>query len=428
MKENFLHYIWQNGFFNQQNLKSNQGNSLSIKRTGLLNTDAGPDFTNAQIMIDDILWAGHVEIHKRSSDWYVHGHEKDPAYDNVILHVVYEDNMPVYNSSNTQIPTLELSKYIDKKILKTYNKLIKNKALLPCQNDLGKVDKLLLINFKYRLFTERLEDKYLIIKKLLIETQNDWHQIFYETLLKYIGGSVNKEAFELMGRLLPYRIFIKYKDNLLKLEALLFGVAGLLNDEKTDAYYRLLQNEYRFLKNKHSLNELPSGAVKFHRLRPSNFPTIRLAQFARMYYQTDHLYEKLLSITDKEQAYDVLSASASGYWDTHYNFDKQTKHKKKITGKDFMNLMLINVIIPLKFAYQKHVGIYNSQELIDLIESIPPEKNKIVSIFNKINLPARNALDSQAILQLNKEYCLQTKCLSCDVGHFILKKGLQNEY
>ena len=428
MKEDFLHYIWQNGFFNQQDLKTNQGNSLSIKRRGFLNSDAGPDFTNAQILVDDILWVGHIEIHKYSSDWYAHGHEKDPAYDNVILHVVFEDNMPVYNSNNSQIPTLELSKYIDKNVLKTYNKLLKTKSILPCQNELKKVDKILIINFKYRLFTERLEVKYQIIKKLLVETQNNWHQIFYETLLKYIGGAVNKEAFELMGRLLPYRIFIKYKDNLLKLEALLFGVAGLLNDNKTDAYYRLLQNEYLFLKNKHHLDELPAGVVKFHRLRPSNFPTIRLSQFARMYYQTDHLYEKLLAITDKKQAYDILSATASSYWDTHYNFDKQTKHKKKTTGKDFMNLILINVITPLKFAYQKYIGNYNSEEIIDLVEGIPPEKNKIVSIFNKIKLPAKNALDTQAILQLNNAYCSQNKCLSCDVGHFIIKHGLQNEY
>ena len=428
MKESFLHYIWQNGFFDQKNLRTNQGSVISIKQRGLLNTDAGPDFSDAHIIIDDLLWIGNIEIHKRSSDWYAHGHEKDPAYDNVILHVVYEDNMPVYNSNNSQIPTLELSKYIDKKIIKTYNKLIKNKAILPCQNELGNIDKMLIVNFKYRLFTERLEDKYNIIKKLLIETQNDWHQIFYETLLKYIGGSVNKVAFELMGRLLPHRVFIKYKDNLIKLEALLFGVAGLLNEEKTDEYYLLLQNEFRFLKLKHSLNELPSGAVKFHRLRPSNFPTIRLAQFARMYYQTDHLYEKLLAINSKEQAYDILSATASGYWDTHYNFDKQTKQKKKSTGQDFMNLMLINVIIPLKFAYQKHVGVYNSEKLFDLIESIPPEKNKIVNIFNKINLPARNALDTQAILQLNKAYCFENKCLSCDIGHSILKQGLKNEF
>ncbi len=424
MKESFLHYIWQNGFFDQHDLTTNQSNQLLIRYKGLLNSDAGPDFLNAQILIDDILWAGHVEIHKQASDWYAHGHEKDPAYDNVILHVVYEDNMPVYNSHNQQIPTLELSKYIDKKVLKTYQKLFETQAFLPCQHAIDKIDAFTLTNFKQRLFIERLEDKYQNIKNLLVETKNDWHQIFYQTLLKYTGGSVNKEAFELIGRLLPHKIFIKYKDDLPRLEALLFGVAGLLNDDKNDDYYRTLQKEYRFLKNKHHLDELPPGGIKFHRLRPSNFPTIRLAQFARIYHETAHLFEQLLELNSIEQAVEILSVTASDYWDTHYNFDKITKHKKKATGKDFVNLILINVVIPIKFAYQQHLGDYDNDKLIELIEKLPAEKNKIIKIYRDINLPAKNALDTQAFIQLNKNYCIQNKCLSCDIGHAILKQGL----
>ncbi len=423
MNEKFLHYIWQNGFFEQENLKTNQNNRLLIRYKGLPNTDAGPDFLNAQILIDDILWAGHVEIHKYASDWYAHGHEKDPAYDNVILHVVYEDNMPVYNSHNQQIPTFELSKYIDKKVLKTYRKLFETKSFLPCKQAADKIDPFTLTNFKYRLFIERLEEKYQNIKSILSETRNDWHQIFYQTLLKYTGGPVNKEAFEWLGQLLPHKIFIKYKDDLFKLEALLFGVAGLLNDDKNDDYYRTLQKEYLYLKNKHRLNELPAGSVKFHRLRPPNFPTVRLAQFARLYHQTGHLFEKLLDIKSIDQANEILQVTASSYWDTHYNFDKTTKAKKKTTGKAFVNLILINVVIPLKFAYQQHLGDYDNDTLIDLMENLPAEQNKIVRIYKDMGLPVENALDSQAYLQLHHNYCIQNKCLSCDIGHYLLKQS-----
>ncbi len=424
MKEDFLHYIWQNGFFKHQELFTSNNERLKINKRGMHNTNAGPDFLNAQLYIDDILWAGHIEIHKYASDWYAHGHEKDPAYDNVILHIVYEDNMPVYNSNNVQIPTLELSKFVPKDILKRYNKLIKNKSILRCQNDLHKVDKFTIINYKYRLFIERLEEKHQIVNRLLSQSNNDWQQVFYQTLLKYIGGHVNKDAFELLGQLLPYKIFNKYRDNLLQMEALLFGTAGFLDQNRDDTYYNLLQKEYRFLKDKHQLSQLPEKAVRFHRLRPSNFPTIRLAELAQLYYQNDHLFEKLIQIKQPQEAYDILHATASSYWDTHYNFEKNTKFKKKYIGKDFMDVILINVIVPLKFAYQKHLGQYDPDSIISLIENIKAEKNRIVSIFNKINLKARNALDTQAILQLNQNYCSKNKCLSCDIGHYVLKQGL----
>lgn len=424
MKEDFLHYIWQNGFFRHDHLRTNQSKALTIINKGQHNTNAGPDFLNAQIKIDGILWVGNVEIHKSASDWYAHGHEKDPAYDNIILHIVYEDNMPVYNSNNVQIPTLELSKIVDRDFLKNYNKLIRSKAILRCQNDISAVDKFVLFHFKYRLYLERLEEKYEIIERLLMQTHNNWAQIFYETLLKYIGGSVNAAAFELLARLLPYKVFIKYADSLIQLEALLFGVAGFLNEDRNDAYFQMLKQEYTFLKEKHNLEELPEQNIRFHRLRPSNFPTIRLAQFARIYYQTDRLFDRLIRINTIKDAYEILTATASCYWDTHYNFEKATKFKKKTTGTDFMDIILINVILPLQFAYQKYQGIEDSERIISLIEQIKPEKNKIINIFNKINLPAKNALDSQAILQLNKRYCLANKCLSCAIGHHILKQGL----
>ncbi len=424
MKEEFLHYIWQNGFFDHTNLQTTSNQPIKIINRGLHNTDSGPDFLHAQINIGGLLWAGNVEIHKNASDWYVHGHEKDPAYDNVILHIVYEDDMPVYNVQNIQIPTLELSRFISKKILKNYNKLIKNKTFIRCQNELKNVDSFVLTHYKYRLFIDRLAAKNKYIQQQLALSQNNWKQIFYRTLLKYMGGTVNKDAFELLGQLLPYNIFIKYQTQLIKLEALLFGTAGLLNEDKEDAYYKLLQKEYKFLKAKHQLENLPENAMKFHRLRPSNFPTIRLAQIARLFYQTDHLFEKLMQIEDLSAGYNLLSATASKYWDTHYNFDKITKLKKKTIGQNFMDIIFINTVIPLKFAYQKYLGDTNHDHIISLMEAIKPEKNKIVNTFKRLHLPINNALDSQAVLQLHREYCIKFKCLSCDIGHYIIKQGL----
>ena len=424
MKEDFLHFVWKNSFFDTKNLMTTQGEPVKILNTGMANADAGPDFVNAKILIGDILWAGNVEIHKSSSDWYAHHHEKDPAYDNVVLHVVYEDNMPVYNRNNSQIPTLVLSKYIPKRLLKDYNKLIKNKAILRCQNHIKDVDKYTILQYKYRLFIERLEYKYQIVKNLLLQTDNNWDQVLYETLLKYFGGVVNKDAFELLAGFLPYRVFRKYTAEPFQLEALLFGVSGFLKEDKTDEYYRALKHEFEFLKEKHGLEIMPAQMIKFHRLRPLNFPTIRLAQFAQVCSQTEHLFEKLMQIRKPADAYEIFELEAGAYWDTHYNFDKTTKARKKRLGKNFIDILLINVIVPLKFAYQKYKGEYNETEIIDLIENIKPEKNRIVNIFTKIDLIAKNALDTQAIIQLNENYCKKNACLQCDIGHYIIKYGM----
>jgi len=428
MREDFLHYIWKNGFFNHKELATTNLEPITIISKGIPNHNSGPDFLEAKIMIDDILWVGNIEIHKSSSDWYAHGHEKDPAYDNIILHIVYEDNMPVYNSNNVQIPTLVLSKFVYKKLLKDYNKLLKTKAILRCQNELDKVDRYTILHYKYRLFFERLEQKYEIIQNLLNQTHQNWNQVFYETLLKYFGGLVNKDAFELLAKFLDYNIIKKYHQDPFLMEALLFGVSGFLQGEKNDYYYQSLQKEFNFLKEKHQLKILPEHIIKFHRLRPLNFPTIRLSQFAQLYAKNNTLFTALMQIKKPEEAYDLFDASASSYWETHYNFDKITKRKEKKIGKNFIDVLLINVIVPLKFAYQKYQNIYNEDEIINLIESIKPEKNRIVDTFHKINLKANNALDTQAIIQLNEYYCKKNKCLSCDIAHTILKNGLHNDY
>ena len=428
MKEEFLHYIWQNKFFVDTNLHTASKQKLEIISVGVGNSNSGPDFLDAKIKIDEIVWVGNVEIHRKSSDWYAHGHEKDPAYDNVILHVVLEDDLPIYNSNNQQIPTLNISKYIDKSLLRNFNKLIKNKSILRCQNQITKVDTYVILHFKYKLFFERLEQKNTIVEELLFRTNNDWEQVLYETLLKYFGGTVNKEAFRQLSNYLPYDIFKKYSKNHFQLEALLFGIGGLLSEEKTgNVYYNKLKKEFEFLKNKHVLFSLNPGVIRFHRLRPQGFPSLRLAQFAMLYHNVDFLFDKLMNLCCPEDAYGLLEVTAGEFWDTHYNFDKVTKKRKKIFSKDFIDRILINVVVPLKFSYKKNKGIYNPDEIINFIEKIKPEKNRIVDIFHKLKLHSKNALDTQAIIQLNENYCRKERCLSCDIAHAILKKNFKDE-
>ncbi len=423
MKEDFLHYVWKNKFFATGELLTTSKQKMEVIDVGTLNTNAGPDFLNAKIKIDDITWAGNVEIHKKSSDWYAHGHEKDSAYDNVILHVVFEDDIPVYNSNNQQINTFDLSKNIDLDLLKNFNQLIKSKSILRCQNKLKDIDPYIIIHFKYKLFFERLEQKSKIIDNLLYRSNNDWEQVLYETLLKYFGGTVNKEAFRQLANYLPFSTFKKYRDNPFRLEALLFGVGGLLYEEKpNNDYYEKMQKEFEFLFKKHDLYGLKQGVIRFHRLRPQGFPSIRLAQFAMLYHNVDFLFDKLMKLKNPNDAYDLLEVTAGQYWDTHYNFDKTTKTRKKTLGKSFIDRILINVVVPLKFAYLKHKDNYDPDAIIDFIEQIKPEKNRIVDVFHKVKLHSKNALDTQAIIQLNEHYCSKDRCLACDIGHNIIGK------
>ncbi len=428
MKEDFLHYIWQNKLFLDKELFSVSKQKIEIISVGMTNTNSGPDFLDAKIKIEDIIWGGNVEIHKKSSDWYVHGHEKDPAYDNVILHVVFDDDIPVYNSNNQQIPTLNISKYVDKKLLKKFNKLIKNKSILRCQNQITKVEPYIIIHYKYKLFFERLEHKNKIVDNLLYKSSNNWEQVLYETLLKYFGGTVNKEAFRQLAGYLPYEIFKKYRNNPFQLEALLFGIGGMLFDDKAgNEYYNKLRNEYEFLSKKHGLFSLKSGVIRFHRLRPQGFPTLRLAQFAMLYHNVEFLFDYLMKLECPNDAYELLEVTAGEFWDTHYNFDKTTKKRKKTFGRSFIDRILINVVVPLKFSYQKYKGEYNPDEIINFIEQIKPEKNRIVDIFHKVKLHSKNALDTQAIIQLSENYCKKDKCLACDIGHEILKNDIKDE-
>ncbi len=420
MREAFLHYIWKNKIYDQESLRTQKGEKISVLFPGYQNRDAGPDFLEAKLRIGDILWVGNVEIHLKSSDWYVHGHERDPAYDNIILHIVYEDDLPVLDERNQQVATLNLSKLIPKEVLKKYNGLIKNKSILKCQNKIDEIDPYLIFQYKYKLFFERLENKNKVFISQLKQSKSDWERVLYSQLLKYFGGTVNKEAFQDLGSFLPYEIFRKHTGNLKQTEALLMGTGGMLNEEKNCSYYKELQEEYLFLKHKYNLKSLKEGSIRFHRLRPTGFPSIRLAQLAMLYHKYIHLFDFFMELNHPQEAYEQLQISASVFWDTHYTFDKTTKKLKKRMGKSFIDRILINVLIPLKFAYLKQRGNLDTDALIHFVEEIPPEKNRIVDIFNKIGVKSRTALDTQAMIELYQKYCTKERCLDCEIGHYLL--------
>lgn len=422
MKEDFLHYIWQHKLFNTTALQTTIQKEIVIKKVGVLNTNAGADFFNAQLKIDNQLWAGNVEIHIKSSDWYVHGHEKDTNYDNVILHVVWEYDSPVYRSDNTEIPTLELSKYVAKDVFEKYQNLFSTpKKWINCEKGIHKIDDFIFNNWKERLYFERLEQKSSLILDLLSESNNDWEAVLFKLLAKNFGLKVNGEAFLLVANSLDFSVVRKEAETTEKLEALLLGQAGLLLDAKEDVYYNQLKNEYHYLVNKHRLKIPKTLGVQFFRLRPANFPTIRLAQLASLYATHQNLFSKLNELKNIEDFYEVFSVKASSYWSTHYNFDAESKKSAKKLTQSFIDLLLINTVIPLRFIYQKHIGKANQEEILQLIQSIKPEKNSVIERFTTLKVHSSSAFETQSLLELKNNYCSKHKCLQCAVGTALIR-------
>jgi len=312
--------------------------------------------------------------------------------------------------------------------LKKYNGLIKNKSILKCQNNIDEIDPFVIFQYKYRLYFERLENKNIALSKDLKLSKNNWEQVLYAQLLKYFGGDVNKSSFEDLGRFLAFEVFRKYLGNITRLEALLLGVGGLLEEERNNCvYYRKLKEEFDYLKHKHNLKTLKPRNIRFHRMRPYGFPTIRLAQFASLYNQNHQLFDSFMEFKRPNEAYKKMQVSTSAFWDNHYNFDKLTKSVKKKLSKSFIDRMLINVLIPLKFAYLKNEPDFEPEELINFIESLPPEKNRIIDLFTKIGIKTNSALDTQAMIELYNKYCEKERCLECDIGHFLLKLTKNNK-
>ena len=421
MKEDFLHYVWQYKKFDFSNLKTTQNENLTIINSGFYSQLAGPDFFNAQIAIENQKWAGNVEIHIKSSDWYVHHHEKDANYDSVILHVVWEHDTPIFRKDNTEIPVLELQNYISEQELNNYNELAAPKTWIYCEKQIATIDNFIFKNWLERLFFERLERKSIPINQLLQQTDNNWEAVLFSMLAKNFGLNTNGEIFLKIANSIPFSVIRKESFEVENLEAIFFGRANLLNDSKQDAYFIDLKNRWEYIKIKHQLNDVFIDEVQFFKHRPDNFPTIRLAQLAQLYHLQQNLFSKIIAIASAADCYQLFNLKVSDYWQTHYQFDKESPKKRKALSNSFIDLLLINTIIPFQFAYSKSIGKEISESVLELLSNISAEKNAVLDKFASFKIKAKNAFEAQALLQLKNEYCNQKKCLQCAVGLELLK-------
>ncbi|SFR93072.1 DUF2851 family protein [Maribacter stanieri] len=417
MKEDLLHFIWKFKKYPINGLVTTSGEAINVVSTGIHNHLSGPDFFNAQLELNQQLWAGNVEIHIKSSDWYAHNHQEDSNYDNVILHVVWEDDLSVFRRDGSQIPTLALKEYIPLKILDTYQNLFdaRNYKFINCENEFIKVDEFIKDNWMDRLFVERLEQKNVIINKLLEETNNNWEHVLFLMLLKTFGSKINGETFMEIGKSINFSIIRKLYNKPLEMESLLFGQANLLNGaDEGDKYFNDLKKEYAYLKHKYNLNSV-FKSPEFFRLRPSNFPTIRIAQLSAFYVKNNNLFHLLIE-KDEPNVSGVLNAEISEYWEDHFNFGKTSKKSKKRVTDSFLDLLMINTIIPLKFAFQRYKGSVDNDALLKLMTDIKKEENNLISKFGKLGVTVKSAKDSQTYLQLYNNYCSKDKCLDCAIG------------
>ncbi|GAA4107820.1 DUF2851 family protein [Aquimarina addita] len=396
-----------------------------LQRTGDHNqSNSGPDFFNAQLTIDNQIWAGTVEIHKKSSDWYVHHHEKDSAYDNVILHVVWEDDIEIFRNDNSIIPSLQLADYVDTTLLVQYENVFQKdtEKWIPCEESLSEVSKFIVSNWQERLYLERLEQKSVLIQKLLKDSSNDWETVLFKLLSKNFGLKVNGDAFFSLANSFDFSIVRKCSSDLDMLEALFFGQANLLGNDLNDPYDQKLEKTYHFLQHKFQLTNQGVLPFQFFRLRPPNFPTIRLSQLANLYHKNNKLFSEVIKRNTLDEFYDLFSVETSDFWKTHYTFAKISVPKKKILTKAFVHLLLINTVIPLKFLYSKSIGKSNEEEIFKIMSQLPAEKNAIIDRFSNLGISVEDAIHSQSMIQLKSGYCEQKKCLKCAIGNYLLNK------
>ncbi|TYP97507.1 uncharacterized protein DUF2851 [Tenacibaculum adriaticum] len=423
MKEEFLHYVWQYKLFSSE-LVTTGNEKIKILKNGSLNKNSGPDFLNAQLEIDNQIWVGNVEIHLKSSDWYVHQHETDVNYDAVILHVVYEDDTQVFMKNNTPLPTLELKDKIDKGLLNDYQNLFSTQLRwIPCEGQIAEVDKFLLSNWLERLYFERLENKSIVIKQLLEQSNNDFEVVLFQLLAKNFGLKVNADAFLSLAQSLDFSIIKKERFKEKSLTSLLFGQAGFLEDNLESEFHYQLKKEYAYLKHKYNLQSLANSQFQFFRMRPNNFPTIRIAQLVSLYHQYQNLFSKLMEIKKAEDFYLLFAVEVNEFWKSHYTFEKESKKSPKKLTKPFIDLLIINTIIPLKFVYEQSRGEVDETQILKLIKQLKPEKNSTISKFADFKIKANNAFETQALLELKSNYCTPKHCLQCGIGNSLLRKN-----
>ncbi len=422
--EDFLHYIWKFRLFERTALRTTDGEEMEVYSAGLAHIDGGPDFQNARIRIGDTTWAGNVELHISSADWNRHGHQTDGAYSTIILHVVYRNDAPLIMPDGRKVPTLELADRIPEELYQRYHSLIfSNQTFIPCEGNIKTVDELTMRNWITRVLVERMEKRSEAVIAALDTNRGDWEETFYCLLAAQFGFKINALPFELLARSLPQIILAKHKHNHLQIEALIFGQAGFLEDDLIDEYPQKLKKEYSFLRKKYDLIPIEKHLWKFLRLRPQNFPTVRLAQFAALVISSNHLFSKILEVKDVAALYNLFAgAKVNPYWETHYRFDTESKPSAKNMGDSSINILLMNTVAVTLFSYGKYLQKpHYISRCLQLLEFLSAEKNHITDNFVNLGVKITNAFESQGVLELKNNYCNHKKCLHCAVGNQILK-------
>lgn len=417
MTERLLQYIWQFQYFNRSHLQTIGSEPLEIIFPGSINKNQGPDFHNAKIKIGNTLLVGTIEVHYKASEWQTHMHHKDKNYQNVILHVVYQNDATFHNN----IPVLEMQSRISFSMLGQYDRLMQANTFIACSGNVQSIKDITWISWKERLVAERLTRKALKIDELLSQNKAHWEETFWWSLARSFGTRVNADAFEAIARSISINYLAKHKNSIHQLEALLLGQANLLNEPFEEEYPKLLQREYRFLKAKYNLKPIDIP-VHFLRMRPGNFPTIRLAQLAMLISTSEHLFSKILETENIKEVRQWLNCTANDFWHYHYHFHLCSSFKKKTLGSFMAASIIINTVVPLLFAF----GLYHANErqktkAISWLEQIKSENNSILAGFARLSIKSKTAFDSQALIELKNEYCTKKRCLECSVGNAILK-------
>ena len=419
--EQLLHYVWKHKIFPLKELKTTTGQQVEVIDTGLANTDAGPDFFNAKLKLDGVLWIGNIEIHERSSDWFKHGHHADAGYNSVILHIASEIDTEISRSNGERIPQIQL--ICPEAVRTNYKELLETDSYPPCYRIIPSLSPFTAHSWMSALQMERFEQKATLLNERLKRCQGNWEDAFFITLARNFGFGLNGDAFETWAHRLPFRAVDKHRNDLFQIEAIFFGQAGILEDSDGDGYYLRLKKEYTYLQHKFGLIPMDASLWRFLRLRPANFPHIRIAQLACLYHRAYGLLSRIMETETLQGVRDILKGGTSEYWLTHYTFGGSSPSRPKTLSNTSLDLLIINTVVTFLYAYGLHKG---NRVLCaragSFLEELKAENNYITRMWEQYGMKASNAADSQALIQLKKEYCDKKKCLYCRIGYEYLKR------
>lgn len=427
MTEEFLQYVWQHRLL-EGDLLTLDGLPVTVEKAGIWNRDAGPDFINARLRVGDILWAGNVEIHLLASDWHRHHHDGDERYASLILHVVYSNDCDIVLPDGRRLPTLEIHQAIPAGLWERYEALVdKSQSEIPCGGSFANAPELVRLDYFDRLLVERMERKSADVRRLYDDSHHSWSDTCFWLVARYFGGTANAAAFEMLAKSVPLGCVAKIKDHPFRVEALLFGQAGLLEGDFADDYPQRLQQEYRYLAKAYGLTPMAGHLWRFLRMRPVSFPTIRISQLATLLCRSSALFSKMLEELSVDKLRQFFDLSASDYWSSHYRFDSPSATCDKRTGLDFAYRLLINAWTPLLFQYGASRDDQSLKDrAIALLRQIPAEDNRIVRLWKKVQVPCPDAAASQTLIQLHNEHCIEKRCLQCPIGHGLLASTIHS--